>query len=298
MIGRVFLAGLLIAIGAPVRTVADWQSQTAEDKTSVFEVASVKANPTRTDSRGIRIQPGRLTIAGLTVREIVAFAYNVPNPLRRSRISGGPRWIDFDRFDIAAKANGGASTDRLRLMVRSLLADRFHMLARNTTAEMPIYGLRLARNDGALGPRLRRTADIDCVRFFADRGGVSPPLPPDPKDVPTCVIRAEPGLIVARARTMRDLTTVAFARVVDDRVVVDRTGLRGNYDVLLEWTPDPRPSASAADLPPGLPVPPPPTSGGPSIFTAIQEQLGLKLQSEKGLVEVLLIDRIDRPSED
>ena len=298
VIARVVLAGLLSATGGAVRTGADSQSRTAEDKTQVFEVASIKTNQTRTDSRGISVQPGRLTITGLTVREIVAFAYGIPNPLRFSRISGSAKWLDSDRFNITAKADGAVSTDRLRLMLRTLLADRFRMVARNTTARLPIYALTLARNDGALGPRLRRTQDIDCVRFIVDRGGELPPLPRDPKDVPTCIIRAEPGLIVARARTMLDLTKVAFPRVVEDRVVVDRTGLKGNYDVLLEWTPEPRPFASANDLPPGLPVPPPPTSGGPSIFTAIQEQLGLKLQSDTGLVEVLLIDRVERPSED
>ncbi len=294
----VLVIGIAIVTASPLRTVAAFQSRTAEGTTQAFEVASVRANPSRTDSRGIRVQPGRLAITGLTVREIVAYAYGIPNPLRFSRISGGAKWLDDDRFDIVAKANGDASTDRLRAMLRALLADRFRMVARNTTAEMPIYALRLSRNDGALGPRLRRTPDIDCVRFIADRGGVPPPLPRDPKDVPTCVIRAEPGLIVARSRTMLDLTTVAFPRVVEDRVVVDRTGLKGNYDVLVEWTPDRRPFAAAADLPPGLPVPPPPIAGGPSIFTALQEQLGLKLQSERGPVEVLLIDRVEKPRED
>jgi uncharacterized protein (TIGR03435 family) len=296
----VLVAGtvLLGAAPSPRRTVAVAQSRTSAAITPAFEVASVKTNPSRTDSRGIGVQPGRLTITALTAREIVAFAYGVPNPLRFSRISGGPKWLDSDRFDIIAKADGAASADQLRVMLRALLADRFRLRARNTTAEMPFYALRLARSDGALGPRLRRTPDIDCVRFTAGRGGVLPALPRDPKDVPTCVIRAEPGLIVSRARTMLDLTTVAFPRVVEDRVVVDRTGLKGNYDVRLEWAPDPRPFASAADLPPGLPVPAPPTSSGPSIFTAIQEQLGLKLQSEKGLVETLLIDRVERPSED
>jgi hypothetical protein len=101
--------------------------------------------------------------------------------------------------------------------------DRFQMRARNTTLERPVYALTLARADGSLGRRLHRTSDIDCRRFFAARGGALPPLRPDPKDVPTCVIRAEPGLVVARARTMLDLVTVAFPRVVEDRVVVDRT---------------------------------------------------------------------------
>jgi uncharacterized protein (TIGR03435 family) len=294
----VVVVAVALLAASPLRTVAALQTRTAEDKTQAFEVASVRSNPSRTDSRGIRVQPGRLAITGLTVREIVAYAYGIPNPLRFSRISGGPKWLNEDRFDIAAKATGNASTDQLRVMLRTLLADRFRMVARNTTADMPIYALRLSRNDGVSGPRLRRTPDIDCVRFIADRGGVPPPLPRDPRDVPTCVIRAEPGLIVARSRTMLDLTTVAFPRVVEERVVVDRTGLKGNYDVLVEWTPDRRPFAAAADLPPGLPVPPPPIAGGPSIFTALQEQLGLKLQSERGPVDVLLIDRVEKPRED
>lgn len=294
----VLVAGVALLTASPLRIVAAVQSRTAESSARAFEVASVRSNPSRTDSRGIRVLPGRLAITGLTVREIVAYAYGIPNPLRFSRISAGPKWLNEDRFDIVAKANGDVSTDQLRVMLRALLADRFRMVARNTTADMPIYALRLSRNDGVLGPRLRRTPDIDCVRFIADRGGVPPPLPRDPKDVPTCVIRAEPGLIVARSRTIPDLTMVAFPRVVEDRVVVDRTGLKGNYDVLVEWTPDRRPFAAATDLPPGLPVPPPPLAGGPSIFTALQEQLGLKLQSERGPVEVLLIDRIEKPRED
>ena len=282
-------AGLLFATGMAL-------AQSAQ--TPAFEVASVKTTTSRTDARGVRVQAGRLTIEGLTAREIVAFAYDVPNPLRVSRIAGGPDWLDSGRFNILAKADETAAADRMRLMLRALLADRFHMLARTTTLERPVYALTLARSDGALGPRLHRTSDIDCARFWAARGGALPPLPRDPKDVPTCVIRAEPGLIVARARTMRDLVTVAFPRVVEDRVVVDRTGLTGSYDVLLEWTPERKPFASAADLPPGLPVPPPPSTGGPSIFTAIQEQLGLKLQPARAPVEVLLIDRIERPTED
>ena len=267
-------------------------------QTPAFEVASVKTTRSQTDARGVRVQPGRLTIDGLTAREIVAFAYDIPNPLRLSKIAGGPNWLDSDRFNILAKADGNASADRVRLMLRALLADRFHMLARTTRVERPIYALMLARSDGSLGPGLHRAADIDCVQYWAARGGALPPLPRNPKDVTTCIIRAEPGLIVARARTMPDLVTVAFPRVVEDRVVVDRTGLKGSYDVLLEWTPERKPFASAADLPPGLPVPPPPSTNGPSIFTAIQEQLGLKLQSAKAPVEVLLIDRIERPTED
>jgi bla regulator protein blaR1 len=282
------VASVLVAAEMPLAQPA---------QTPAFEVASIKTTKSRTEAKGVRIQPGRLTIDGLTAREIVAFAYDIPNPLRISRIAGGPNWLDSDRFNIVAKAADSAATDRLRMMLRALLADRFHMIARTTTLDRPVYALSLARSDGSLGPRLHRS-DIDCRQFWAARGGALPPLPRDPKDVSTCVIRAEPGLIVARARTMADLVTVAFPRVVEDRVVVDRTGLTGSYDVLLEWTPERKPFASAADLPPGLPVPAPPSTDGPSIFTAIQEQLGLKLQSARAPVEVLLIDHIERPAED
>jgi uncharacterized protein (TIGR03435 family) len=282
------VASLLVAAEMPIAQPAP---------TPAFEVASIKTTRSRTEARGVRIQPGRLTIDGLTAREIVAFAYDIPNPLRISRIAGGPNWLDSDRFNIVAKAAESAAADRLRLMLRALLADRFHMIARTTTLDRPVYALSLARSDGSLGPRLHRSG-IDCRQFWAARGGALPPLPRDPKDVSTCVIRAEPGLIVARARTMADLITVAFPRVVEDRVVVDRTGLSGSYDVLLEWTPERKPFASAADVPPGLPVPAPPSTDGPSIFAAIQEQLGLKLQSARARVEVLLIDHIERPAED
>jgi uncharacterized protein (TIGR03435 family) len=262
-----------------------------------FEVASIKPNKSHTGTRGISVQPGGLAVTDLTVREIIAFAYGIPNPLRYTRISGGPKWLDTERFDIRAKAAGTASTERLRVMLRGLLADRLRLLIRETTANVPIYALIMARRDGTLGRGLRRTPDIDCAALFAS-GRELQPLPRDPKDVPLCIIMAEPGIVSARSRTISDLVTVAFARVIQDRVVVDRTGLTGNYDVRLEWTPDPKPFETANDLPPGLPVPPPPTAGGPSIFTAIQEQLGLKLESQRGPVDVHMIDRVDRPSED
>lgn len=125
MAARVVLAVLMVVIAAAVGTVAGAQSRAAEGKTPACDVASIRTNRTRTDSRGVSTQPGRLIITGLTVREIVAFAYGIPNPLRYSRISGGSKWLDSDRFDIIAKADEGASTDRLRLMLRALLADRF-----------------------------------------------------------------------------------------------------------------------------------------------------------------------------
>ena len=181
-------------------------------QTPAFEVASVKTSRSRTDARGVRVQPGRLTIDGLTAREIRGL--RVRHSPIRSVCPKSPvartGWIRIDST-FSTKADGNASADRVRLMLRALLADRFHMLARTTRVERPIYALMLARNDGLLGPRLHRTADIDCVQYWVARGGALPPLPRDPKDVPTCVLRVEPGLIVARARTMPDLVTVGIS---------------------------------------------------------------------------------------
>jgi uncharacterized protein (TIGR03435 family) len=287
----------LVAVAPVLRDAPLAQSPTTNARVASFEVASVKQNRSSTGSRGVSVQSGGLAIIDLTLREIVAFAYNVPNPLRFTRITGGPRWLDSDRYDIRARTAGTASSDAVRTMLVALLADRFKLVTHTANVSVPVYALVTARVDGRLGPGIRRGSDIDCVALFAARTG-APPVPQDPTDVPVCTIRAEPGLMVARSRTIADLVAVAFPRVIPERVVIDRTGLMGSYDVRLVWTPDPRPFAPANDLPPGLPVPAPATSGGPSIFTAIQEQLGLKLESRSEFVDVRMIDRVERPKED
>jgi uncharacterized protein (TIGR03435 family) len=162
---------------------------------------------------------------------------------------------------------------------------------------MPIYALVMARSDRKLGPQLQKVPDVDCAALRAARKGIPPPVL-DPLVPPPCIMRADPGVIVASAVTTTDLIRVAFPRVVRDRVVIDQTGLVGSYSVKVEWTPEAEPFAPAADLPAGLPVPPPPTTAGPSLFTALQEQLGLRLQPATGPVETLVIERVERPTRD
>lgn len=293
-----FTIAVQFALSSPLRAGVIAQSGTSNGPTPTFEVASIKVSRSEAGSRGVSLQPGGLAVTDLTLREIVAFAYDVPNPLRYTRITGGPKWIDSERFDIRAKTPGTFSTDQIRLMLRALLSDRFQLAVHRASASVPVYALTKARPDARLGPSLHRTSEIDCAGLFASRGGTPPALPRDPKDVPICVIRAEPGLIVARSRTMADLVSIAFPRVIQDRVVIDRTGLRGNYDVRLEWASGPQPFTSPTDLPAGLPVPALPSPSGPSIFTAIEDQLGLKLQSEKALIDLHMIDRVERPKAD
>ena len=274
-------------MGLDARTI-----QTPE--TPAFEVASVKPSKSE-NGRGASFPPGgRFTATDLTPRELIALAYDIPNPFRNIRISDGPGWIDSARFDIVAKGEANSSPERVRLMLRALLANRFKLVARNQVRERPIYALVLARSDRRLGPQLRRS-DLDC----AARGNAPlAPIPSDPNVAPPCVMRQSPGHIVASATTMSNFVAMGLSRFVEDRLVVDRTGLTGRFDLSLEWTPASRGFGPPPVLPPGLPEPAPPHADGPSIFTAVEEQLGLKLQPTTGAVEVLVIEHVEHPTED
>jgi uncharacterized protein (TIGR03435 family) len=266
-----------------------------------FDVASIKPNKSRDAllNKGIRTEPGRFTATNLTLRELIGTAYEIAPPLRKARMSGGPTWMDADRFDIVAKVEGNPTLTWRLAMLRTLLADRFKLVAKRATRDLPVYALVMARTDRKLGPQLRKVSDVDCAALRAASTGIPPPIPPNPFLAgPPCVMRADQGAIIASAVTTADLIRVAFPRVVRDRVVVDRTGLVGSYAVKVEWTPEAEPFASAADFPPGLPVPPPPTTAGVSIFTALQEQLGLKLEPARAPVETLVIERAERPTKD
>lgn len=264
-----------------------------------FEVASVKVNKSRGTLKGIEAPPGgRFTATNLTLRELIGAAYNIPPPLQKSRMSGGPTWMDAEGFDIVAKAEGNPTLSQRLAMLRTLLSDRFKLRAKTETRELPVYALVVARNDRRLGPQLQKVPDVDCVALRRARGGVPPPIPPGPPVGVPCVIRADRNVILAGATTMTELVAVAFPRMIQDRVVVDRTGLVGSYSVKVEWTPEAGPFAQADPLPTGLPAPPAPAAGGTSIFTALQEQLGLKLEPARAPVETLVIDDVERPTSD
>ncbi len=197
-------------------------------------------------------------------------------------------------------------------MLRALLADRFRLTTHKETRELPIFALTFARNDRTLGPQLRRSA-TDCAALAAARGrrgsggqgaaggpdgrGVAPavPMPLAPGERPSCGMRIGPGTIVAGGNQLSQFASVLSTWV--NRIVVDRTGLTGGYDIDLQWTPDQMPFGFGGDRPAGA-VPAPSDPNRPSIFTALQEQLGLKLDSQKGPVEVLVIDHVEPPTED
>jgi uncharacterized protein (TIGR03435 family) len=281
----------------------DWlqafgEAQVQQDQPR-FEVASVKVN--RLNDRIVTLggQGGRFTARGLTLRSLIQHAYQV----QEFQVVDAPEWADVERYDIAAKepetvaASQGGSSPAQRLMLRALLEDRFGLAVHKETRERPVYALVLARADGRLGPELRRsTTDCSPEATKARQGGgpASGPWQANP-----CGSSVGPGFILAGNRTMAQLAT-ALSTLSNtgsslNRLVVDRTGLDGTFDLTLRFTPENIPDFGAAGLPRGMPAIDP---NGPSIFTAVQEQLGLKLDSQRGPVEVLVIDRVQRPTED
>jgi bla regulator protein blaR1 len=254
-----------------------------------FEVASVK--PHKSDDQRVTMvaQPGgRFTATNITLPFLIRTAYR----LQDDQISGGPDWLASDRFDIVAKAEDSVPPTQLLSMIQTLLADRFKLALHHDTKELPIYALVLARSDGTLGSQLRRN---DCVRDDTRR----PTPPPDATQPPPCgSISNGFGRLTLRGTPLAQV--LQFLSPAVNRVVVDRTGLIGNFDLDLTWMPNNLPQrapGTPADQPirvNGVDVDP----NGPSIFTAVQEQLGLKLESTKGPVDVLVIDHVEQPAPD
>jgi uncharacterized protein (TIGR03435 family) len=267
-----------------------------------FEVASIKPNKSGSGMIGIRFPGvGQFNVINMPLREMIRFAYQV----QLQQIEGGADWINSDRFDIIAKAEGRPTMSQVNAMLRSLLAERFALKIHKETREMPIYELVVARADKRLGTQLQ-PATTECRPVRVPNGAPKPPPPPPPPAggpgpdaIPPnddgmdmrCGALFGPGFITLRQFTMdrfaRDLTMVAR------RVVVNRTGLEGRYDIDVEFSPEFRPAP-----PPGTPEISVPPSDAPSLFTAIQEQLGLKLESARGPVEMLVIDAAERPEPD
>jgi len=245
-----------------------------------FEVASVKLNPSHDESIRWTFENGRFTGTNVSLRMLISTAYGPPQlPLPDFLIIGVPGWIANDRFDVTGTAAAGASLPRL---LRSLVEDRFALRSHVEKRDMPIYALTLARADRSLGPMMRKD-DRDCAAIAA--GTVAGER---------CGGQIVPGKVSARGITMTQMVS-GLARLMPNvgRPVIDRTALTGAFDIDLIWTPDQPP----ANTVPGTPLPPI-DPNGPSLFTALQEQLGLRLESQRDEVEVLVIDAVARPLPD
>lgn len=234
-----------------------------QESPATFEVASVKPNP---DLGGLtRYLPnGGIQFIGMPLRALVEIAYGV----RPFQVIGGPGWIDTDGFDIDARPPRDSSnpadpatlsSERRKVgeRLRSLLADRFGLTIHSETREQPVYTLVVAKG----GPKLK-----------------------EPADKSQNFIRGGRGSIIGQSVVLRLLVLNLSNQL--DRPVIDKTGLTGSYDFELNWTPDTGPDGH----------PPPSDTDAPSLFTALSDQLGLKLESTRGPVQVWVIDGVGRPS--
>ncbi|HLJ46394.1 MAG TPA: TIGR03435 family protein [Bryobacteraceae bacterium] len=256
-----------------------------------FEVASIKPGDPSSHQVQIRMSPGgRISCKNVPVRFLLQRAFDIQD----FQIVGAPAWVGSDRFDIEAKADHEVNQEEIALMLQSLLADRFKLTFHRETKELPIYSLVVGKN----GPKLKESEGGSNGKPMA--GG--PPMPggqPMPGGKPM-MVRMGRGMIEANGASMETLAG-QLARNLG-RPVIDKTGLAGSYDVKLEWTPDEQAAGPGGPGGPGGPEPkgdavPTAESAGPSLFTAVQEQLGLKLDGGKGPVKVIVIDHIEKASE-
>ena len=254
-----------------------------------FEVASVKRNVSDVKSLQTRTEPGRFVSTGWPLRRVIAAAYRA----RLFQVTGGPEWLDNEVFDINAKAPDNTPQSEIEPMVRALLADRFKLQGHIERREMPVYALVLDRADGRLGPGMRQTT-VDCVQRRAD----AETTPGRPGEFPVCASRLTArqlngALLLEMAEggiAMRSF--VANMSSYLDRLVIDRTGLTGDFDVRLEFAPPGGLAAASPD--PGNAT----LDAAPALPAALQGQLGLKLQSERAPVDVLVIDSVEPPTPD
>ena len=267
----------------------------AQQPPSPLEVASVKPNRSPDARPGFAVAPGRYTWTAYTVKSLIDLSHQ-RNAFDRRETIGGPDWIDKDRFDIVVQAEkGSALTDPDGFpgpvfgMVRAVLVERFGLVTHNEVRERPVYALTTARSDRRLGAGLK-PADADCSE--AMRRMVSPVPGPRPPGPPPCSFGGGPGRIQGNVVTLAMLANMLAGTV--GRPVIDRTGVPGHFDVTLEYAPE---AGITGPLPPGVPPQDPaPRSDAPSLFTALQEQLGLKLESTRAPVDVLVIDHVSPPT--
>jgi uncharacterized protein (TIGR03435 family) len=273
-----------------------------------FEVASVKTNKSGPQMMMMRPVPSEFRMTNIPLRLLIVQAYRLSN----YQLVGGPGWMDSERFDIVAKAPSGSPPDQTMLMLRGLLADRFKLKVHAETREAQVYALVLARNDGRLGPKLSKTTD-DCEKILAERraaataarAGGAGPVPftmPGPNEKPVCTISMRPmpvtnGMPVLNFKGGGQPMPVLVNQISSflNKRVVDKTGLTGLYDFELQFSMGgqmPLTTQSAGGATPTAPI-----DDGPTMFDAVRE-LGLKLESERGPVEHLVIDSLERPTED
>lgn len=271
---------LVAVLIAPVLVGGQSPPPSGHDERPRFDSASIKPNRSPDAGRNNRFSPGRFAYVNMPLENYVELAYGIPS----LRTLGMPDWARREKFDITATHNPefAAFSPQTREMLQRLLEDRFSLKLHRETREMPVYELVRPQVDAPPGPRLLPSS-IECP-------------PRNPADAALCGVRITTGLIQGKAVDWRMVVGQLPSQV--GRTVIDKTGLQGRFEVTLEWTPDPSvmqspeavASATAAiAATPGDRIP---------IFTALQDQLGVRLQAARAPLELLVIDKLERPTPD
>jgi len=288
----------------------DWQI--AAGGKMAFDVASVKpdnaAQSAQTVSSNVALGPGdyysptggRFSATNLPLLTYLAFAYKATGNQLQILRAQAPKWVLSDQFDIEARAGSNPTKDQMRLMMQALLVDRFKLAVHIETRQLPMFGLALAK-PGKLGPQLQaHPENTPCstapeLSGAPGSGAASPTVAggfPTPCGGIQPMTASNPGRIRFGARNVGValLATTLTGIGSLDRPVLDQTGLNGTYDLVIEWTPQ-----LNGPLPPGVDFQPDPT--GPTFLEALKEQIGLKLESQTGPVDVIVVDHVEQPSE-
>jgi uncharacterized protein (TIGR03435 family) len=285
------------------------------DPNARFEVASIKdADPSGNAGSRITLVRGRFEAVNFPVRLLIRQALPLPD----YQVVGEPDWTATTRYSLIAKPSDGFPPNAMATMLANLLRDRFKLAMHTETRELPLFNLVLARDDRRLGANLKVTSAECQATIAARRGGAAraggeaaarggppvgaPPPPPgrtggvpafDPGAPLSCgSFRVVGGTADATGQSLAQLTQLLTRTT--GRPVVDKTGLTGLYDFSLRFSPEAGIAGPFGPAPPGL-QPPPADPDAPNIFTAVQEQLGLKLNSGRGPFEVTVIDRLEKP---
>jgi uncharacterized protein (TIGR03435 family) len=265
---------------------------TAQDAQPHFEVASVKKSAPDAPYAASGFQPGgRFVGRNMTGQRLLLLAFRDENgqELRPEQFIGAPSWMSSTRFDIDARVAGPATAERLvdpqaAELLRSLLTERFKLQVHREERELPFYALTIDKADGSVGPSMKpSTIDCDAIareRDAAQRANRAPAIPASTPGRPLCALMGRPGTASGAAVPMRILTNMLAN--LTRQTVFDRTGLTGGFDLELRYE---SPSASP-DTP----------SDAPSIFTAVREQLGLRLEQRREPREVVVIDYVEQPT--
>jgi uncharacterized protein (TIGR03435 family) len=261
-----------------------------------FDVVSIRQNTSGAVEGGLRINPGgQMQWTNTTLKSLIGTAFQRFAFDMRETI-GGPPWIDQARFDVIVQTGSGAPRvdadgfpSETFAMIRAMLAERFRLVTHNEQRETPIYRLVAARQGSSLGPGLRRV-NVDCSTAMTTQAA-GKGLPQRDGRGPDCTFGGPPGSLHGNAVTL-DMIARVIGRQLN-RHTVNATGIDGYFDLDLTFSPE-----LVQSLPgraPGDPLPAP--TDAPSIFTAVQEQLGLRLEAARGRVDVLVVDRAEMPTD-